>query len=169
MKIKGQVKTFVANLIAQYKTAPDIKKLALEIHKVSLTSTDIYAFKSANSGLIEKLREKFLEKTSDIPIAQERIRLEREEELYQLSQKVEKKESKVILGLSCLREAREETKVRSPSEISFNQYNEFRELSDQDLMLKLQEIRRQVTELVKKEGDVYAVDAKGREGDEKYD
>ncbi len=126
---------FICNLYAQYKTATEIQKLLKEVHNFNMTPQTINKIAKKNEKTIERLREKYLNDLMSVPIAQEKIRLERDEELYNLALTIENKKDRVGTALTCLKEAREETKKVDHSQ-NFIQFNQFNSLSDEELLEK---------------------------------
>jgi hypothetical protein len=136
-------KIFICNLLAQYKTAPEIQTLLKEIHKVDMGKNTIYKIKEDNGKFIEQQRAKYLANLSDVPIAQEKVRLERDEELYLLSLGIKNPKDRVSTALSCLKEAREETK-KVEYQNNFIQFNQFNTLTDDELLEKKRRIEEKI-------------------------
>jgi diphthamide synthase (EF-2-diphthine--ammonia ligase) len=134
---------FICNLLAQYKTAPEVVKLLKEIHGVELSIASIAAIKSNNLKFIERHRAKYLNELMDVPIAQEKIRLERDEELYNLALTITDKKDKISTAITCLKEAREETKRVDHSQ-SFIQFNQFNQLTDEELLEKKRRLEEKI-------------------------
>jgi hypothetical protein len=154
----GQKKTFVINMLAQFKTAKETAQLLHEVHGILVSDKTIGAFKQRNELEIATARQRYLSKIDDVPIASEKVRLERDESLYQLSQTLDDPKDKVTTGLQCLQEAREETKGGS---VTFNQYNQQNVFTDAELLHKIKETEERVVLLSKQEKDgVYAVEQK---------
>jgi DNA-binding helix-hairpin-helix protein with protein kinase domain len=126
---------FICNLIAQYKTAPEVQTLLKEVYGVDLSTTSIGIIKRDNLKFVEKRRAKYLSEIQDVPISQERIRLERDEELYNLALTIADKKDKINTALTCLKEAREETKKVEHNN-NFIQFNQFNQLTDEELIEK---------------------------------
>jgi hypothetical protein len=136
-------KIFICNLLAQYKTAPEIQSLLKEMHNVDMSRNTIYNIRDKNKQFIEQQRAKYLANLSDVPIAQEKVRLERDEELYLLSLGIENPKDRVSTALSCLKEAREETK-KVEYQNNFIQFNQFNTLSDEELLEKKRRIEEKI-------------------------
>ncbi len=134
---------FICNLLAQYKTAPEIVKLYKETHNEETTNKFVYSIKKANQEFIEKQRAIYLANLSDVPIAQEKIRLERDEELYKLALTIESPKESIYAALGCLKEAREETK-KVESGNNFIQFNQFNTLSDDELLEKKRRLEEKI-------------------------
>lgn len=126
---------FICNLAAQYKTATEIQELLKEVHSSSMTSQTINKITNRNLKTVEKLREKYLADLMTVPIAQEKIRLERDEELYKLALTIENRKDRINAALTCIKEAREETK-KSDHNQNFIQFNQFNTLTDEELLEK---------------------------------
>ena len=97
---------FICNLSAQYKTAPEIQTLLKEVHKFNMTPQTINRIINKNLKTVEKLREKYLNNLMDVPIAQEKIRLELDEELYNLALTIENRKDRIGAALTFIKEAR---------------------------------------------------------------
>lgn len=134
---------YICNLLAQYKKPKEIISLIEEEHNLKVSSSSISQYKKENKELIEKLRTNFLSTINDVPIAQKRIRLERTDELYAVSQELKGGE-KVNLSLKCLKEAREEVEGAGSSNITFQQFNQYNKLSDDELQEKLKEVEEKI-------------------------
>ena len=134
---------FICNLFAQYKTAPEVKVLLKEVHEVDLSLSSLNVIRSNNLKFIERHRAKYLNELMDVPIAQEKIRLERDEELYNLALTITDKKDKISTALTCLKEAREETKRVDHSQ-SFIQFNQFNQLTDEELLEKKRRLEEKI-------------------------
>ena len=134
---------FICNLFAQYKTAPEVQKLLKEVYGVDLVVQSLLAIKNNNLKFIERHRAKYLNELMDVPIAQEKIRLERDEELYNLALTIVDKKDKISTALTCLKEAREETKRVDHSQ-SFIQFNQFNQLTDEELLDKKRRLEEKI-------------------------
>lgn len=134
---------FICNLFAQYKTAAEVNKLLKEVHNVELNPMTLSVIKNKNLKLVERLRAKYLSEISDVPIAQERIRLERDEELYNLALTIENPKDRIPVALTCLKEAREETKKVEHSQ-NFIQFNQFNSLTDSELIEKKRRLEEKI-------------------------
>ena len=126
---------FICNLAAQYKSATEIQSLLKEVHNFSMTPQTINKITNKNLKTVEKLREKYLADLMTVPIAQEKIRLERDEELYKLALTIENRKDRINSALTCIKEAREETK-KSEHNQNFIQFNQFNTLTDEELLEK---------------------------------
>ncbi len=126
---------FICNLAAQYKTSQEIQSLLFEVHNFNMTSQTIRKIIDRNLKTVEKLREKYLSDLMTVPIAQEKIRLERDEELYKLALTIENRKERINSALTCIKEAREETKKSDHSQ-NFIQFNQFYTLTDDELLEK---------------------------------
>lgn len=134
---------FICNLFAQYKSGEEVKRLVKEIHNVDLTLTSLYIIKSKHLKLVERLRAKYLNDLIDVPIAQEKVRLERDEELYNLALTIENPKDRIPVALTCLKEAREETKKIEHSN-NFIQFNQFNQLTDEELLEKKRRLEEKI-------------------------
>jgi len=156
-KLTGEVLRFTLKSHAQYKTSREIVDLLKQHFKVSIDHSNICKLvkRKEHQDTIDKYREKFLNQGLDVPIAIEKVRLDRAETLYQLSQTLKSDRDKINDGLRCLKEAREEMKGAA-QHINFNQYNQYNQMSDRELQAKLHQIEKDIVDMTKK-GDSYAV------------
>ncbi len=134
---------FICNLAAQYKSASEIQDLLKEVHNFSMTPQTINKITSKNLKTVEKLREKYLADLMTVPIAQEKIRLERDEELYNLALTIENRKDRINSALICIKEAREETK-KSEHNQNFIQFNQFNTLTDEELLEKKRKLEDRI-------------------------
>lgn len=134
---------FICNLFAQYKTATEIRVLLKEVHNFDMTAQTINKIRDRNLKLIETQRTKYLNDLMSVPIAQEKIRLERDEELYKLSLTIENKKDRIASALTCIKEAREETK-KSDHSSNFIQFNQFNTLTDDELLEKKRRLEEKI-------------------------
>ena len=141
--INGDQRLFICNLVAQYKKPREIVSLMEEEHDIIIKGALVSRYKNSNKDLIDKLRSQYLANINDIPIAQKRIRLERADELYDASQEIHTVKDRVDSGLKCLKEAREETEGKGQS-VTFQQFNQYNQLTDEELEDKLKEIEFKV-------------------------
>jgi len=135
--VKPDEKMFICNMLAQYKKPKEIKKLAKKEHGLTLSSQVICGYRNRNKNLINSLRESFLSTIIEVPIAQKRVRLDRTEELYQIAKQVDTK-------LKCLKEAREEVEGKGAANLTFQQFNQYNQLSDEELKDKLREVEEKI-------------------------
>lgn len=156
-KVKSDTEIYICNLFAQNKSASEIREMLKYDHKTSLCLPTIYNIAKKNSAGIEKIRAAMFEKNLkvSIPIASETVRLEREEALFNLSQNLQKNTEKISYGLSCLKEAREESKTRETAGANILQLNQFNYLTDSELLEKKKKLEESIIELNKK-GECYA-------------
>ena len=144
--IYGQRATFVCNLAGQLKSPKEISTLIMDKFGRAIGVVAITTFVEKNKDWVGKIREQYLSDISTIPIAQEKIRLERDENLYQLSQTIAKPTDRISSGLACLKEAREELKG---GHIQYNQYNQYNQFTDAELLEKQKKIEGQIIEISK--------------------
>ena len=142
-----EIKSNVVSLFIQYVTSKEIRKIMHQEHGVIVSPVELQNIRDEFDKEIQEKRGEFLAKVNEVPIVHEKIRLERVEEMYVLSQKLQSKREKIKAGLDCLRLAREELDKTS---ISLNQYNQFNFLSDDELMLKKKELEKKFIELQKR-------------------
>ena len=147
--VPAEVKRYVINLLAQSKGYKEIQGLVKTTHEHEISTGAIARVLQTSQGEIEEQKNKFLASSADVPIALERVRLERDEALYQLSQKVTGTRDKVVLGLNCLKEAREESKNTLPTNVY--QFNQFNNLSDAELLAKKKKLEARILDIKKVE------------------
>ena len=160
-EIVDEKELFVIQQLAQLKSVSEVAKAynaKFDGKKVTIPMVRYY--KETRAPIIEQMRDKFISKTMYIPIANEKVRLRRTEGLYQESQKIEGVKDKVEVSLKCLKEAREEIKGESGSTQNFLQFNQYNELTDEQLLDKQKELEQKFIELSKK-GESYALQEKG--------
>jgi hypothetical protein len=150
-KVKKQM---LIEFFGQYKTINEINETFRSLYNISLSGRQLIHFKERNAKEISQARNNYLAEARDIPIAIEKVRLERDELLYQLSQTLKDNKDKIHYGLSCIKEAREEAKGQNTS-FTFNQYNQTNILSDPELLQKVREAEERVVMLSQKEKEVY--------------
>ncbi len=134
---------FICNLFSQYKSGKEVQKLVKEVHKVDLGLDSLWGIKNKHPKLIERLRAKYLNDLIDVPIAQEKVRLERDEELYNLALTIENPKDRIPAALTCLKEAREETKKIEHGN-NFIQFNQFNQLTDEELLEKKRRLEEKI-------------------------
>ena len=145
-KIQGDSERFVCNLLSQEKSVSEICRMLKSIHNIDVGAQVIYRIKKSKELEIEQIRRaKYnLDIKLNIPIASESVRLEREESLYQLSQTLELPINKIDYGLRCLKEAREETKIAVQPAQTNIQFNQFNQLTDEELIAKKQSLEKKL-------------------------
>lgn len=161
-EIRDERELFILTQFSQLKTCREVAELHNtkfpNLKKVSPEGMKYY--KQSRAAIIEEMRDKFIDKAMNIPIANERVRLKRTEDLYTAASNVVAKDDNRILSavevsLKCLKEAREEIKGESGSVQNFLQFNQYNELTDEQLLDKKRELENNFLELSKK-GEVYA-------------
>jgi len=135
--ITDDQKMFICNMIAQYKKPREVVELIKDEHDINIDSALVSRYKKDNQKLINKLRETFLSTVVEVPIAQKRVRLERTEELYDIAKSVPVK-------LKCLSSAREEVEGKGAGGVTFQQFNQYNQLTDEELQEKIKEIEFKV-------------------------
>jgi len=162
-EISSEHELFVIQQLAQLKSPKVVAELCdkrfPDDKKISIAMVRYY--KHTREPIIEELRDKFISKAMNIPIANERVRLKRTEDLYNASSNLVARDddrlvlSAVEVSLKCLKEAREEVKGEGSSTQNILQFNQYNELTDEQLMDKKKELEDKFLELSKK-GEVYA-------------
>lgn len=145
------------NQLAIYASPDDIVKNLSEIHGIKIRVSTVYYMAKKHKFDIDQLRARFLASTIDVPIAQERVRLERDEAMYQLAQTIARTDIRISKSVEVLREAREEIKgpgsngmPASGVNAQFNQFN-FNNISDSELIGLEKKLRRDLADVLKKE------------------
>lgn len=156
-EIRDEKELFIIEQFAKLKSCKEISELynAKFPDAKKIAPYGMHYYKKTRAPIIEQLRERFITRTMNIPIANERVRLKRTEDLYQESQRIEGVKDKVEVSLRCLKEAREEIKGESGSTQNFLQFNQYNDLTDEQLLDKQKELENKFLELSKK-GNVYA-------------
>ena len=125
-----------------------------------LTKQAINYYIVTRKNKVEDLRNKLIEKTveraMEVPIANEKVRLQRIEDLYHISTTILEKKDKVVTALDCLREARQEIKGDTASTQNYLQLNQFNELTNEQLLEKKRELELKFIELNKRGANSYA-------------
>ncbi len=149
-KLTSSQKMFVCRLIAEGKTNKETIEALKKEHGVDVDRSNIRWYRNSKkyADLLNKMKEKFLSAVLEVPIAQKRVRLKRLEQKYLESQKMKDKD-RIVYGLKCLKEAKEETKDE-PAENSI-QVNQYNELSNEELLQKKKELEQKIIELSKRE------------------
>lgn len=149
-KIRGHIETYVTNLLAQDKPVREICNLLSETHHITIAPITVYKFAKQKEPIIERIKQELSEKMlkRSIPIASEGIRLERNEALWQLSQGLRRNTERIDYGLRCLGAAREECKNKEPNTTNI-QFNQFNQLTDEQLLLKKRELEKSIIDLGK--------------------
>ena len=98
------------------------------------------------------MREKIVAGAMGVPIADEKIRLERTEKLYHVAATILNKKDMVDTSLRCLKEAREEVKGESSLKEMHLQLNQFNQLTDAELIRKKKDLESKIVELSRKDG-----------------
>ena len=162
-EIKGERELFIIEQFAQLKGSTEVSELynAKFPDARRISPGGMRYYKETRAPIIEQMRDKFISKSMNIPIANERVRLKRTEDLYNAASNIVAKDDKRVLNavdisLKCLREAREEVKGEGGSTQNILQFNQYNELTDEQLLDKQKELEHKFLELSKK-GDGYEV------------
>ncbi len=155
--LKGNNFFYAISLLAQRKTLKEVQDELKKNQNINVSIMALSRLYAENKDLIDQEEQKIMAVQCGAPIGIEKVRLERDEALYQLSQQLPPKDirGKVSLGLACLKEAREETKGSGNSGNTY-QFNQFNELSNKELLDKIRKVKLEIVELEKREGEVYA-------------
>lgn len=162
--IRDEKELFLIECLAQYKSPQEVADLYNtkfpDVKRISKESIKYY--KRTRAPVIEQLREKFIARTMHIPIADEKVRLKRTEDLYNAAANVVARKDRSVLSavetsLKCLKEAREEIKGESSSGgNTFLQLNQYNELSNEQLIEEKNRLEKKFIEL-KRRGNGYEV------------
>jgi len=109
----------------------------------TISSRVVNYYRTRRSELISRMRDTVVMNSMDIPIANERVRLQRAEELYSQAQGIMGVKDKVETSLKCLDFAREETQTDTPQNLNV-QFNQFNELTNEQLLEKKKELERKI-------------------------
>lgn len=151
--IVGQARITACQLIAEFKEPLEVIRLLNDKYDLNISEDTVAKFTEKHEKEIGKLRAQYLSEVSRVPIANEVVRLERTEDLYKQSQKLEDSSTKILRSLDCLRTAREETKGVGGQGLNV-QFNQFNELSDEEIVDKKAGLEKKIMDLMKK-GDKY--------------
>lgn len=149
-KLSGAARIEACQLLAQFKEPVDIIRRINAKYDLAISQDTLREFEERYIKEITSIRTRYLADITKVPIANERVRLERVEEQYQASNRLSKPERKISYSLKCLKEAREEVKGPSDGMITNIQVNQFNTLSDDELMDKRQAIEKKIYDLRKK-------------------
>ena len=161
MKLNPKKELYICEQLVKLKTYREISEgwAKLNPEDKPLTNQAINYYIVTRRNKIEDLRNKLIEKTveraMEVPIANEKVRLQRMEDLYHISTTILLKKDKVAAALSCLKDARTEVKGDTTPTQNYLQLNQFNELTNEQLMEKKRELEQKFIELSKR-GDVYA-------------
>ena len=156
--IRNKKQLFVCEQLAQLKTPQEIIGLWEKQNSddTRISPQLIYYFKRTYASQIEDMRDKIMEKSLEVPIANEKVRLQRTEGLYHIATSILNKKDMIDSSLKCLKEARDECKGEVGTTQAYLQFNQYNELSDADLIAKKKELEQKFLELTKKGVDTYA-------------
>ena len=148
----------LVKLIPPSQIAKEWTKEYPDENHLSLQSIQYYILTRKNKieDMRQSLIEKTVEKAMEVPIANEKVRLQRMEDLYHISSTILMKKDKISTGLDCLREARQEVKGDTASTQNYLQLNQFNELTNEQLMDKKRELEQKFIDLSKKGVNSYA-------------
>lgn len=172
-KITKRARNFICSLSGQYKSAAEIRQMLAQRYEIDVTIDAIYYVIHANKKTVEKFKQKYMSEALDVPLAIEKVRMERNETLYQLSQTSDEltDKEKITTGLMCLKEARDEMKGSQIGSVTLNQYNQYNNLTDEQLKQEIKRIESRIaaTLNLKKKGEVYAIDQDRTEGSNQHE
>ena len=156
-EIRDGKELFILEQFAQLKSPKEVAELYISKfpNNKKLSAQTMRYYKETRAPIIEQLRDKFIFRTMTVPIANEKVRLKRTEDLYIAASNVVKRDddkvlSAVEVSLKCLKEAREEVKGESGSVQNFLQLNQYNELTNNELIEKKRELEYKFIELSKK-------------------
>lgn len=144
---RGDIKTFVCNLLAQYKKPREVVELVKKHFDEDISSTSVYAYYKLNKQKVDKYRSNFVNSIQEVPISHKRIRLEREDELYEEAGNISEVGRKIDIRLKCLANAREEVEGGKTGNVTFAQINQYNNYTDEELLNKKKEIEENISRL----------------------
>ena len=124
--------------------------MLLQKHNIKITTRTVQRYKNTYANRIQDAIDKLTLETQDIPIANERVRLSREEMLYRKSQTLEKAEDSINLGLRCLDAARNEFKSNTDGATYNVQFNQFNNMSNAELLKRKKVLEAKIVGFSKK-------------------
>lgn len=155
-RINGPQTQYILNLAASFFKPEDIRIKLLDAFKSDIPLGRIRKLIALKKDYVLEERKRYLADFGNVPIANKKIRLERDENLYQVSQRLADDKDKITLGLSCMKEARAEMEEKKDS-IQFNQFNQYNQITDEELIRKKKEIEEKINnriiDLKRKEQD----------------
>lgn len=157
-KIQGMAKVYLIDQLAKDKPLVNIQKDLKTLYNIDIAYVNLHSYKKKLKFMIEDRKTDIIQKTLDeIPIANQTVRLDREETLYNISQNIQgqKDKDKIIYGISVLREARQETEQLEPVTANI-QFNQFNQLTDEQLLKTKKDLEMKILELSKRGGNSYA-------------
>ena len=157
-QMEPEHKEYICILLAQFKKGIDIPLLFQEKYGYKLFPNQITRIKLKHKEEIAKLRSKFVNDLSEVPIIQKRVRAERIEELYQLAGTLPNLKMRIDTQLKCLQSAYVEVEGKTQQGVTYNaQYNQFGSLSDKELKGQISKLRKEIIGMEKK-GGLYAIE-----------
>ncbi len=161
-EIRNDRELYIIQELARMKSVPEVTELCNKKFPAlkPLSMFTVRYYKQTRAPIIEQLKNEIIEKSMSIPIANERVRLQRTEKLYQAANTILIKKDMVETSLKCLKEAREEIKGESGSTQNFLQFNQYNEFTNEQLLDKKKELEQKFIELNRKEG-VYVSEVSG--------
>ena len=137
---------FVLNMIARFKTNPEIKDLLQSVHGVSIGADSLTHYRRDKfKHIVLQLRERYLNSVMEVPIAQKRIRLERAEELYAMAQSCAEAKERVDSSVKVLSFARDEIEGKSAAtQFIQNNFNQFMNVPTKELLQIKRDLERKL-------------------------
>lgn len=130
-------------LIAKFGNFNEINKHFISKYQFALSSPLIYQYKRAPKWqpVIKKLREKYTSGVDEVAGMHKRVRLERADNIYELAMN----KGDLDAALRANKDLREEvTDKHSVGNIVLNQFNQFNNMSDEELMQRREELMKKV-------------------------
>lgn len=143
--LKTPKEKFIVEQLAQMVEPKDIIRKYAEAGMGRIDDAAVAYYRRTRGEVVRQLREKIMEASMDVPIANERIRLQRAEILYNQAQNITGLRDKVNTSLSVLDFAREETKESVPANVNM-QFNQFNQLTNEQLIQKKIELERKIAQ-----------------------
>ncbi len=133
----------LVEMIARFYPAGKINQHFVGKYKISISTALIIQYKRTKKWqpVIKKFREKYVTGVDEVAGMHKRVRLERADEIYTKAMDA----GKLQIALQANRDQREEvTDKNSVGNVTLNQFNQFNSMSDEELILKREEILSKV-------------------------
>lgn len=133
----------LVEMIARFYPPNKINQHFVSTHGISISTALIGMYKKTNKWqpVIKRFREKYVAGVDEVAGMHKRVRLERADDIYERAMAL----GKLNIALQANRDQREEvTDKNSVGNITLNQFNQFNSMSDEELVLKREEILNKV-------------------------
>jgi len=153
-KIIGPAKDYACRQLAEYKNHHTLLYELKHKFDLDITHEVLEKFEENYAKDIDRYRLHYINELSKVPCFNKRVRLERDEQFYQMSQSLDTNKEKILYGIMANKEAREESSERR--DVTQNiQINQFTALSDEEVLEKKRKLESQIKDLIKKEDGSY--------------